>query len=289
MKNALSLLLALVFASCCLQTKKNKMMTEIPNNFVVTDPPEIEMVFVEGGTFWMGDDRYVDHSPRHQVTLSDFYIGKYEVTQREWEAVMGTTVVTQAKKVREQEIAERPYIEFVNGPKTWGEGDNYPMYYVSWDEAQEFISKLNAATGKQYALPTEAQWEYAAKGGNKSRNYIYSGSDTINNVAWFSGNSPNRSSPVGTKSANELGIHDMTGNVFEWCSDWYDTYPDSLQVDPVGPPKGRDRGSWGEAHVFRGSNWYNNASASQTFLRGYENPDLRDSGGGFRLVLLPQK
>ena len=164
-------------------------------------------------------------SRRHRFTVSDFYIGKYEVTQAQWRAVMGTTV----RQQRDKAGTDWPLA---------GEGDNYPMYYVSWDEAQEFIRRLNAQTGKQYRLPTEAEWEFAARGGNNSRGYKYSGGNSEGNIAWYSENSNNATHPVGTKSSNELGIYDMSGNVLEWCNDWYGDYNSNAQTNPQCPSSG---------------------------------------------------
>jgi formylglycine-generating enzyme required for sulfatase activity len=232
-------------------------------------PAEPEMIYVEGGTFWMGNsssDADSNETPIHQVTLSNYYISKYEVTQAQWRALMSTSVAEQRDKV----------------DTTWtlrGEGDNYPMYYVSWDEAQAFVGMLRSATGKEYALPTEAQWEFAARGGNKSRDYTYSGSNSIDEVAWYYGNSGYETHPVGTKLPNELGIYDMTGNVWEWCFDWYWTYPSWVQTDPVGP----DIGSY---CVQRGGSWWSSAQDCRSSFRGYYSPSNRQNNRGFRLVLL---
>ena len=163
--------------------------------------PQIEMVFVKGGTFMMGatpeqgSDAGDGEKPVHSVTVSDFYIGKYEVTQAQWKAVMG------------------------KNPSHY-KGENRPVERVSWYDIQKFIEKLNAKTGKRYRLPTEAEWEYAARGGNQSKGYKYSGSNDIGSVAWYTNNSGDRTHPVGQKQPNELGLYDMTGNVWEWCSDW---------------------------------------------------------------------
>jgi len=191
---------------------------------------EAQMIFVQGGTFIMGctseqSNCADDEKPTHSVTLSDFYIGQYEVTQGQWEAVMGTSVNQQRDK---------------NNPtmSLYGKGDNYPMYYVNMNDVQEFIQKLNAQTGKQYRLPTEAEWEYAARGGNKSQGYKYSGSDNADDVAWYSQNSSGATHPVGTKSPNELGIYDMSGNVEEWCSDKYGKYSSNAQTNPQGSSSG---------------------------------------------------
>lgn len=174
------------------------------------------MVYVEGGTFTMGAtkeqgrDVYHWEKPKHKVTLSGFYICKYEVTQAEWKAVMGTNPSSDI-------------------------GDDLPVDNVSWDDCQAFIRKLNDLTGKNFRLPTEAQWEYAARGGNKSQGYKYSGSNNIDDVAWYCENSHATIHPVGMKRANELGLHDMSGNVREWCQDYYGSYRREAQTNPAGP------------------------------------------------------
>jgi len=179
---------------------------------VTLQPIEPEMVFVEGGTFMMGSDFNILEQPIHQVTLSSFNIAKYQVTQKEWKAIMG------------------------NNPSS-KKGDDLPVDNVNWLEVNEFITRLNNATGKNYRLPTEAEWEYAAGGGKKSTGKLYSGSNNIDEVAWYSSNTSlfDLPKPVGTKAPNELGIYDMSGNVWEWCSDWYGDYPYTPQTDPQGP------------------------------------------------------
>ena len=239
----------------------------------------IEMVFVEGGTFTMGrtaeelPDNPIDvnfrSTPAHEVTISQsFYIGKYVITQGQWEAVMGTTI-------RQQEARARPPSGFGG---IHGEGGNYPMYYVSWNEAQEFIRRLNAATGKKYRLPTEAEWEFAARGGNKSRGYKYSGSNNIDDVAWFNHNSSG-SSPVGTKQPNELGIYDMSGNVREWVNDWYQFgYPSCAhRYNPTGPSSGSRRAT-------RNASWWNHEYTIRVFFRFGLVPDSRNMWTGFRVA-----
>ncbi|MCL2291093.1 MAG: formylglycine-generating enzyme family protein [Bacteroidetes bacterium] len=181
----------------------------------VYDPSTLpEMIFVEGGTFTRGctDDECFDAPdlPAHQVTLSSFKIAIYPVTQKMWQAIMGSN----------------PSFYF---------GDDVPVHGVSWDDVQEFIKDLNAATGKKYRLPTEAEWEYAARGGNQTMGYKYSGSDSINEVAWYQGNSGLKPHPVGTKKSNELGIYDMSGNVREWCQDGFYRYSADPQTNPQAP------------------------------------------------------
>ena len=175
------------------------------------------MVFVEGGTFKMGAKGKVplNEKPAHQVTLTSFSIGRYEVTQEEWQAVIGSN-------------------------PSYFKGAKRPVESVSWNDCQEFIRKLNAMTGKHFRLPTEAEWEYAARGGNRSRGYKYAGSNDLNSVAWYEDNSGNQTHEVGSKQPNELGLYDMSGNVTEWCQDWYDSkyYSSSPQSNPQGPSSG---------------------------------------------------
>lgn len=229
----------------------------------VKDGISIDMVKVEAGTFMMGatsemkdsyDDPDSDEKPVHQVTLTnDYYMGKYEVTQALWEAVMGSN-------------------------PSYFKGDNLPVEEVSWNDCQEFISKLNSLTGRKFRLPTEAEWEYAARGGKKSRSYQYSGSSNISDVAWYDGNSGDKTHPVGTKQANELGIYDMTGNVLEWCQDWYGSYYSSSQTNPTGATSG-------SRHVNRGGSWHSNVRRSSSSCRyGVIYVD-RDLDLGFRLAL----
>jgi formylglycine-generating enzyme required for sulfatase activity len=229
----------------------------------------IDMALVEGGTFTMGcteeqgDKCDDDEKPAHNVTLSDFYIGRYEVTQRQWWKVMGYN------------------------PSSRGFRGNLslPVHNVTWKEAQTFIKKLNRATGKKYRLPTEAEWEYAARGGKISKGYRYSGGDDINNVAWFGYNGGNTIHPVGTKQPNELGIYDMSGNVWEWVSDritWsndkYGAYDSASQTNPAGTPSGSLR-------VKRGGGWFNDeAQYLRVANRAGLKPGDWDIDQGFRLA-----
>ena len=225
----------------------------------VKDGISIEMVKVEAGTFMMGatsemKDPYYWEKPVHQVTLTnDYYMGKYEVTQALWQAVMG------------------------NNPSHF-KGDNLPVEKVSWNDCQEFISKLNSLTGRKFRLPTEAEWEYAARGGKKSRGYQYSGSRKISDVAWYDGNSGSKTHPVGTKQANELGIYDMSGNVYEWCQDWHGSYSSSSQTNPTGSDSGSSR-------VIRGGCWRSYALNCRLSFRFNITPDDYLYNLGLRLVL----
>ena len=225
---------------------------------------DLEMIYVKGGTFRMGvteeqESGYdSDEQPVHEVTLSDYYIGKYEVTQGLWKAVMGSN------------------------PSSFKKGDNYPVERVSWKEIQTFLTKLSELTGKRYVLPTEAQWEYAARGGVKSVGYKYSGSDNIDEVAWYKDNSDKATHPVGTKLPNALGIYDMSGNVWEWCSDWYGSnyYSNSPANNPMGP-------ATGSACVLRGGGWRYLARSCRVSFRNGNIPNGRGYCSGFRVLLLP--
>ena len=219
----------------------------------------IEIVKVEAGSFNMGatpemQAPYEVEKPVHRVTLTNnYYIGKYEVTQALWQAVMGSN------------------------PSHF-KGDDLPVEQVSWNDCQDFISKLNAMTGKRFRLPSEAEWEYAARGGKKSRGYQYSGSNTIGDVAWYDGNSSSMTHAVGTKQPNELGIYDMAGNVCEWCQDWYGSYSSSPQTNPIGAVSGSRR-------VGRGGSWNYSAGGCRSSCRGSRAPGSRYFNLGFRLVL----
>lgn len=235
-------------------------------SFTVTvNGVSFDMIGVTGGTFRMGStdsDADSDESPVHNVTLSSFSIGKTEVTQALWYAVMG----------------QKPTSSGSKWSSTYGLGDNRPAYYVSWNDCQEFISKLNQLTGKQFRLPTEAEWEFAARGGTKSNGYKYAGSNTISYVAWYTSNSSSTTHDVATKQANELGIYDMSGNVWEWCSDWNGSYSSTAQTNPTGPTTGSSR-------VYRGGSWYSVVRNCRVSLRGYIEPDSRYNSLGLRLAL----
>ncbi len=152
------------------------------------------------------------------------------------------------------------------------------MESVSWDDCQEFISKLNTATGKNFRLPTEAEWEFAARGGNKSNNYQYSGSNNIGEVAWYNGNSGETTHDVASMQPNELGLYDMSGNVWEWCYDWYVDYSSSAQTNPIGANSGSFR-------MFRGGGWDSSVRLCRSSYRNYDSPDERGGILGLRLAL----
>ena len=217
------------------------------------------MVLVEGGTFIMGAtdnqkaDAESDEKPVHKVTLSSYKIGKYEVTQEEWSAVMD------------------------QNPAHF-KGARLPIENVSWDDCQKFIRKLNDMTGMTFRLPTEAEWEYAARGGNQSRGYKYAGSNSVDSVAWFRGNSGNHSHEVGQKKPNELGLYDMSGNVYELCQDWKGRYTTSAQQNPQGSDEGTHR-------VNRGGRWCGGKGACRVSDRSMCQPTDRFYHLGMRLAL----
>lgn len=226
-----------------------------------------KMIRVQGGSFKMGatpeqgNDSFKDEKPAHDVFLDDYYIGETEVTQSLWNAVMG------------------------ENPSRW-KGYNLPVENVSWEDCQEFVTRLNSVllehlpNGYQFCKPTEAQWEYAARGGNKSQGFKYAGSDNIDDVAWYAANSDGKTHPVKTKSPNELCLYDMSGNIWEWCQDWYGNYHRSSRSNPSGPSSGVN-------HVVRGGSWYDKASYCRVSYRDDDGPD-GPYNFGFRLALCQQ-
>ena len=217
-----------------------------------------KMIRVEGGTFTMGatseqdSDASDDEKPVHQVTLSTFSIGETEVTQELWQAVMGSN-------------------------PSYFKGSRRPVEKVSWEDCQDFIRKLNSLTGRRFRLPTEAEWEYAARGGNKGNGHKYAGSSAIDNVAWHYGNSGSQTHDVATKRANELGLYDMSGNVWEWCQDGYGSYSSGSQTNPTGA-------SSGSVRVSRGGSWSLNAMYCRVSYRDYIAPSFRYFNLGLRLA-----
>lgn len=276
------------------QAKLEKYPSKInPGNItILVNGVSFKMIYVEGGTFKMGAQKessvkdnydpyaYDDESPVHQVTLSDYYMGEFEVTQELWEAVMGYS----------GRLSDGFYMRAVS--PIWpgrvptselGRGSSYPAYYISYDDiVNNFIPRLNKLTGKKFRLPTEAEWEYAARGGKHQSYYLYSGSGNISSVAWYNGNTcavrisrpAYGTRPVGTKSPNELGLYDMSGNVWEWCSDRYGKYSSYSQTNPTGPTSGSCR-------VNRGGCWSSSPQGCRVANRDCYTPDY---ALGFRLV-----
>jgi formylglycine-generating enzyme required for sulfatase activity len=256
--------------------------------------PDIKMVLVKGGTFNMGCDEHngdckADEKPVHQVTLSDFYIGKYEVTQSEWNAVMGTnpsnyTVAPSTwrnMKILMDGVNELNKTHYaIPTQEEWRRAsviDNLPVEQVSWDDIQVFIHRLNEKTGMNYRLPTEAEWEYAARGGQASKGYKYSGGNTVGEVAWYGNNSGSKTHMVGTKRPNELGIHDMSGNVSEFTGDWYYNYTSTPRTNPKNNITGVDV-------IVRGGAWNTGASIVRIPVRLRVPPNIREPHLGFRLA-----
>lgn len=242
-----------------IENKKKESETANSISIPVKDGINIEMIKVEAGTFMMGATKEVKEPykielPAHEVLLTeDYYIGKYEVTQALWDVVMDSKHST-------------------------NDGDLLPKNYVSWNDCQEFIEKLNKITGLKFRLPTEAEWEYAARGGKKSKRYLYSGSNNVLDVAWYDGNSSNKRHPVGTKQANELGIFDMGGNVSEWCQDLWGQYQNDSQINPLGS-------SAGTKHVLRGGNYFFDIRICYLSYRMFAESNYKDASVGFRLAL----
>ena len=272
MKKKLLSIMVLLSAMLCVNAQNsNTGMSEGHGSKASNSPKQLpqviqdlfeNMVYVEGGTFTMGsnlerqDLTFGKEDPEHQVTVSPFFICRYEVTQEVWDAVMGNNQMP------------------VKGAKL-------PVGNVCWDDCQEFVLKLILMTGVNFRLPTEAEWEFAARGGNKSRHTKYSGSNSIDSVAWYQFNSGNRLHPVGQKSPNELGLYDMNGNVWEWCYDYYGLYDKSAQTDPKGVLNS-------STNVIRGgcSGWRPEL-CNVTSRMGFS-PETSAVLGGFRLAATPE-
>ena len=246
------------------------------------------MIFIQGGTFQMGsNDGESDEKPVHSVKVNDFYIGKYEVTVEQFKQfITATAYKTDADKEgwsycwKGSTWEKKNGINWkydVSGTLLPESENNHPVIHVSWNDAKAYCEWLSKKTGKKYQLPTEAEWEYAAKGGALTSSviaYKYAGSNTLSEVAWFSENSNNKIHAVGQKSPNEEGLYDMSGNVWEWCSDWYKGYPGSSGVTDY----------TGSLRVLRGGGWSCNEQFCRSATRGSNAPSYRDTGIGFRLV-----
>ncbi len=223
-------------------------------------------VFVSGGTFLMGrNGEFRDERPIHNVVLSNFYISKYEVTVKEYRNFTTATNRT------------------FPAPPSWGWNDDAPMVKVSWYDAKEYCAWLDSTSGKGVRLPTEAEWEYAARGGKNSQRFAYSGSNAVEEVAWYYFNAAGRTYNSGLKKPNELGIFDMSGNAWEWCADWQGSYSSSIQRDPTGPATGNNK-------IFRGGSWFDyglGASECRVETRYDYTPGSKVDDGGFRIVRVP--
>ena len=258
-------LLSQIHWSSSVTPKQKEILSRLVGNMVKVDGGRFQM----GATSEQGSDANSKEKPVHEVTLSDYYMGKYEVRQSEWEVVMGSN------------------------PSRF-KGEDLPVEGVSWSDCHEFIGRLNALTGLNFKLPTEAQWEYAARGGRLSKGYKYSGSNNLGEVGWYWENSGDRvltgkwdsnevgrnhcrTHRVGEKQPNELGLYDMSGNVYEWCEDWYGNYSSVSQRDPLGAASGFFR-------VLRGGSWLDVAKNCRVSIRFGRTPGDRDYYLGFRLV-----
>lgn len=251
---------------CMAQENPEKQTITVQNNGMTVS---FDMIYVQGGEFWMGATSeqskaaYDDEMPSHRVAVSDYCIGKTEVTQALWFAVMG----------------ESPSQDEDKWSDDYGLGDDFPAYYISWNQISYFITKLNGLTGKKFRLPTEAEWEYAARGGAKSQKFKFSGSNTIKNVAWYVDNSQPVAHKVALKTPNELGLYDMSGNLFEWCSDWHDE--NYYKSSPVDNPKGPQDGYM---KVLRGGSMNMSASGCRVSYRYSNDPGDVYYRNGLRLV-----
>ena len=279
--------------------KKELVQTNNNNNDIFENKTytvngvSFEMIAVKGGTFSMGctveqvDDCIDNELPVRTIALSDYYLGKHEVTVGLFRAFINeTNYVTDADKdgfasiwtgtVWERKSGVNWECDAHGNVRNISE-DNHPVLFVSWYDARAFCEWLRTKTGHYFRLPTEAEWEYAARGGNKSQNYKYSGSNIIDNVAWYKDNSENTTHPVGIKLPNELGIYDMSGNVAEWCFDWYDEYISDGQINLTGPANGSSR-------ILRGGGWRFNTKGCRVSVRLYNIPADGNDSGGFRLA-----
>lgn len=260
-------------SSCTIEEwgKAEELEGATANEFVKEEEKTFEvggvsfkMKLVKAGTFQMGSTvEDLNANPVHQVTITkDYYMGETEVTQALWKAVTGYS----------------PTVDGSGWDSSFGIGDNLAAYYISYDDVKSFITKLNNLTGQTFRMPTEAEWEFAAKGGINSKGFTYSGSNTIGDVAWYKSNGALTAHEVKTKAANELGLYDMSGNVYEWCADWFGSYSSSALTDPIGPASGSFR-------VIRGGSWFTSDLFCRSVDRAYVSPLARNFHYGFRLCL----
>lgn len=260
-KAMLALAAGVALGVCPLRAQDSVAVVDLP------DGARLEMVWVEGGSFTMGsngaDDvshSYESSRPEHRVTLSGYFIATYEVTQAVWKAVMG------------------------DNPSKFSGNDSLPVEQVSWADAQRFVTLLSQQTGRRFRLPTEAEWEYAARGGRHSRGHAYAGCARaqLEHYAWFCVNSHGRTYPVGRRQPNELGLYDMSGNVAEWCADWMDAYGPEDQTDPRGPQQGDSR-------IVRGGHYYSTSPTCAVFDRSWYVPSGKTEFYGLRVVMDPDE
>ena len=270
------------------QTKKATKSKSVKQE--VADPNEPQMVFVQGGTFLMGSNDEFNEWPAHNVAVKDFYIDKYEVTVGEFRKFISATgYVTSAQtqgwsyvwdgtKTINQRGVTWEYDAF--GFKRNADQENRPVIYVSYIDAMAYCNWLSSTTKKKYRLPTEAEWEYAARGGNKAVGKCnYSGSNVIDEVAWYKNNGNGQTHPVGEKKPNQMGIFDMSGNVAEWCADWYSEkyYSKKISDNPQGPESGVTRS-------VRGGSWFSDAGLARNSSRAGFDPNFSCGYNGFRIA-----
>lgn len=249
------------------------------------------MVLIQGGSFKMGSNYgKEDEQPQHDVSVSSFYMSRYEVTMKEFKAfIKATGYITTAQKIgnvwayKDGKMEQRNNVTWeydVSGIKYVSDQENKPVVYVSWMDAYKYCQWLSSTTGKTYRLPTEAEWEYASRWNEGENAMVYSGSNNIDEVAWSSSNSVNGIHNVGKKKPNAAGLYDMTGNVLEWCADWYDAgyYSHSASNDPKGPASGKTKS-------VRGGGWHNRAADCRNTDRHYDDPDSRLNYNGFRVLM----
>lgn len=253
------------------KAKEAKSQPIHPIQAISVNGVSFNMIKVQGGTFTIGatpeqesENPWDDERPAHEVAVTDYMIGETPVTQALWETVMGVSIQEQCKKG-------------TLGSSLRGVGANYPMYHISWDDCQEFVARLSQQTGKKFRLPTEAEWEFAARGGNQGKGFKYAGSDTLGDVAWYDDGQTFETSPVAQKQPNELGLYDMSGNVWEWCQDWYINY--GVELTPAMLK------SAGMSHVTRGGSWNRAPRFCRVSVRGHSTPNERVNYVGLRLVM----
>lgn len=260
--NAKGLTIGMLLAAAIAVPARAQVVGE--DSIFVADLPggtRLEMVHVAGGTFTMGNNEargmkvnYEASRPEHSVTVGDYYIGRYEVTLAQWRAVMGDT------------------------PEMTGSNDSLPAYQVSWTEAKQFCAVLSQMTGRRFRLPTEAEWEYAARGGRYSHGSVFAGSGAMANAGWYCVNSEGHPHPVGRLKANELGLYDMSGNIMEWCEDWMAPYGNAEMHNPAGPEAG-------ESRVMRGGYYNSTSPACTVYDRSWYLPTGKYEYFGLRVVM----